>query len=184
MLFLFNFYFKCLGFFRVYSNNACGNKQLLIRPRVQGLGFRVQGLEFLGSRVQGFQGLGFMVQGLGFRVFRVQGLGFRVQGLGFRVQGLGFIGCREFLAQIFFLFFQGLCFCNSFFLFINNILLILLFLHILLYLCYIYIYQFIYVIYICLFMLLSIVTSKTNFILSSLFVAIATSILININKEL
>ena len=65
----------------------------------EGLGFRVQGLEF---RVQGFrvQGLGFrvqgfMVQGLGFRAlgFRVQG--FRVQG--FRVQGLGFraLGFRD-----------------------------------------------------------------------------------------
>ena len=44
------------------------------------------------SRVQG---LGFRVQGLG-RVYRVQGFGFRVQGLGVTVWDLGFrdFGCR------------------------------------------------------------------------------------------
>ena len=49
--------------------------------RVQGLGFRVQGLG---------QGLGFRVQGLGVQVFDtyVQGLGFRFQGLGFRCLGV------------------------------------------------------------------------------------------------
>ena len=46
----------------------------------QGLGFRVQGLNFRVS------GLGFRVQGLN---FRVSGLGFSVQGLGFRVSGFG-----------------------------------------------------------------------------------------------
>ena len=45
---------------------------------LQGLGFRVQCLEFM------IQGSGFGVQGL---EFRLQALGFRVQGLEFMIQG-------------------------------------------------------------------------------------------------
>ena len=47
----------------------------------------------LGLRVLGFRASGFKVQGLGFRVWGLQGFGFRVfraSALGSRAQGLGF----------------------------------------------------------------------------------------------
>ena len=85
-------------------------------PRVQGLGFRVQGLVFR-NRLYA-KGLGFRFQGLGFSVqeqalcqgFGVQVLGFSVQGLGFRVQCLG-IGFMPLVQGLGFRV-QGLVFRN------------------------------------------------------------------------
>ena len=72
------------------------------RSRVQGFGFRVQGLGVRGVRGLGImgQGLGCRVQGLGFRLvsfdtfggLQVQGVRFRVQCLG--VEGLWGLGFR------------------------------------------------------------------------------------------
>ena len=54
----------------------------------KGLGFRFQGVGFIG-----FWGFGFGVWDLGFGVrgvgLRIQGVGFRVNGSGFRVKGSG-----------------------------------------------------------------------------------------------